>query len=50
MTSIFGVEVRAAKPTPDKAVTTLRKGTVGAAIVAVMVIAKMKSPPMNTAR
>ena len=50
VTSIFGVDVNAAKPTPDNAVTTLRKGIVGETMVAAIVNANINKPPTKTAR
>lgn len=50
VTSMFGVDVRAANPTPERAVTTLRKTTDGDTMVAAIVTVKMARPPTNTAR
>ena len=47
---MFGVEVRAANPIPDMAVTALRKAMLGETMVAIMVREKPARPPRNTAR
>lgn len=47
---MFGVDVRAANPIPDKAVAALRKAMLGERMVASMVREKPARPPRNTAR
>lgn len=47
---MFGVEVSAAKPIPESAVTTFKKETVGARMVAAIVMVKIHKPPTNTVR
>lgn len=47
---MLGVEVMAANPTPESAVTTLTKVMDGAAMVAAMERVKTPMPPRNTKR